>query len=84
MTEATDKLLYEISKKLNILLAISLRQLPTDGPPLHQKIQKIGETSRFLATAGLGANDIAKIVGAPVTSVRTLLTPGQKGKAKAK
>jgi hypothetical protein len=38
----------------------------------------VGEVARFLAGMGLGANDIAGITGAPVTSIRTLLTPGRK------
>lgn len=53
MSETTERLLDEISKKLNILIALSLRQLPPDRP-LHQKIQKVGETSRLLATTGIG------------------------------
>jgi hypothetical protein len=75
-----QNLLLEISKKLNVLIAISLRQ--PEGEKLFDKLPKIGETARYLGNMGFDAKDIAQMTGAPVTSVRTLLTPSQKGKSK--
>ena len=77
MTEKEDA---EISKKLNVLIAISLRQLLGNkefGAKARQK-SGIGDLVRYLAEMGLGAKDIAEIVGSPLQSVRTLLTPNRR------
>ena len=39
--------------------------------------QGVGEQARYLAAMGLNAKDIADITGAPVSSIRTLLTPSR-------
>ena len=81
MTERRDDdLLHEISKKLNVLIALSLRR--PEGNNLFEKTQRVGETARYLGSMGLDAREIADIVGAPLTSIRTLLTPSQKSKPK--
>jgi len=69
----------DLSRKLNVLIALSLRQLLGDKDFTKTKRkQGVGEIVHFLADMGLGANDIAAIVGSPVTSVRTLLTPTRR------
>lgn len=70
----------EVSKKLNVLIALSLRHLNNDrefGAKSKRK-QGVGELARFLDSMGLDAKDIAEILGAPLTSVRTLLTPTRR------
>ena len=74
-----EKLLIELSKKLNVLISLSLRQLFNDKQ-FDRKGRKIGigEQVRFLSEFGLDSKDIAEITRAPLTSVRTLLTPGRR------
>jgi hypothetical protein len=69
----------DVSRKLNVLIALSLRQVVGDKDfTKGKRKQGVGEVVHFLADMGLGANDIAAIVGSPVTSVRTLLTPTRR------
>jgi hypothetical protein len=70
----------DISKKLNVLIALSLRHLlgDKDFSQSGKRKQGAGDLARYLADMGLEANDIARIVGSPVTSVRTLLTPTRR------
>lgn len=75
-----NNLLLDISKKLNVLIALALRR--PEGEKLFEKSQRVGETARYLGSMGFDPKDIAEIVGAPLTSVRTLLTPSQKSKPK--
>lgn len=77
MTETENS---EVSKKLNVLIAISLRQLLGNTEFGGKKTRKTGagELARYLADLGLGAKDIADIIGAPLQSVRTLLTPTRR------
>ena len=72
-----EEILSEISKKLNILIALSLRQLFEDKEfsGSEKRKQGIGELARYLNNMGLDAKDISEITGAPLQSVRTLLTP---------
>ena len=76
----TEKENSEISKKLNVLIAISLRQLLGDKDfGKKQRLRHgVGELVRYLADMGLDAKDIAEIVGASLQSVRTLLTPTRR------
>lgn len=75
-----NKLLTEISKKLNILISMSLgrindtRQFEKDG----ERIQGVGAMTRYLSDMGLEPEDISEILGAPLQSVRTLLTPKRR------
>jgi len=74
----SDKQLTEISQKLNVLIALSLRKLVEDrefGAKARRK--GIGDHVRYLAAMGLESKDIAEIIGAPLASVRTLLTPSR-------
>jgi hypothetical protein len=78
--ERNEKLLEEISKKLNVLISLSIRQLPSDQNLEKKPNQGVGEIARYLGSLGLNSKDIAQITGAPLSSVRTLLTPSQKPK----
>jgi hypothetical protein len=70
----------EVSRKLNVLIALSLRQLlgDKDFSTKAKRKQGVGDLIRYLADMGLEAKDIAEIVGSPLTSVRTLLTPTRR------
>jgi hypothetical protein len=76
----TEKTLEQISKKLNILIALSLRQLLGDKEfsKREKRKQGVGELACYLANLGLDTKEIADIIGAPLQSVRTLLTPKRK------
>jgi hypothetical protein len=76
----TEKTLLEVSKKLNVLIALSFRQLFGDKEfsGSDKRKQGVGEIARYLNNMGLDAKDIAEITGAPLQSVRTLLTPKRR------
>jgi len=75
-----EEILSSISKKMNALISISLKQLLADKEFGTRSRGKTGtgEVVRYLANIGLDAKDIAEILGAPLTSVRTLLTPARR------
>jgi len=75
-----EDLATEISKKLNVLIAISIKQLLADNSfdRSSKRRTRVSEIVHYLADMGLEAKDIAQIVGSPVTSVRTLLTPTRR------
>ena len=74
-----NKPLEEISKKLNVLISLSMKQLFQDKELEPRPGRKgIGEMARYLDKMGIDSKDIAEIVGAPLPSVRTLLTPKRK------
>jgi len=75
-----DDLATEISKKLNVLIAISIKQLLADNSfdRSGKRRSGVSDVVHYLADMGLEAKDIAQIVGSPVTSVRTLLTPTRR------
>lgn len=77
MSENID---LEVSKKLNVLIALSLRQLlgDKDFSGNEKRKQGVGELTRYLDSMGLETKDIAEIIGAPLQSVRTLLTPKRR------
>ena len=75
----TEKAAAELSKKLNVLIALSLRQLLGDKEFSSEKRrQGVGDLARYLNSMGLDAKDIAEITGAPLQSIRTLLTPKRR------
>jgi hypothetical protein len=76
----TEKEHLEITKKLNVLIAISLRQLLGDKEfgRKGKRRQGAGELTHYLADMGLDAKDISAILGTPLQSVRTLLTPARR------
>lgn len=70
----------ELSKKLNVLIALHIRQLLGDrefGAGRRGK-KGAGAIARYLADMGLDAKDIAEILGVPLPSIRTLLTPNRR------
>jgi hypothetical protein len=73
----TDETAAQLSSKLNVLIALSLRQLTGDKDFSGSRRKGVGEIAQYLASMGLDAKDIAKILGSPLTSIRTLLTPSQ-------
>jgi len=74
-----DEKANDISKKLNVLIALSLRQVTGDKDFSKARRKGTGEVARYLASMGLDAKDIAQILASPVTSIRTLLTPARRG-----
>jgi hypothetical protein len=75
----SDELLSEISKKLNALIALSLRQLLEDKEfGRKSRAAGLGEQVRFFSEFDLDSKDIAEITGAPLSSVRTLMTPSRR------
>ena len=76
----SEKLLSDISRKMNVLIALLIRNLTGDTQlGAKGKRKGIGEHARLLADMGLDARDIAEILGSPVSSIRTLLTPTRRG-----
>lgn len=75
-----DELAAEISRKLNVLIALSIKQLLADKSLDSGAKRRTGisDAVHYLADMGLDAKDIAQIVGSPITSVRTLLTPTRR------
>lgn len=75
-----EKEYAEISKKLNVLISLSLRQLLGDKEfsASERRKQGTGELARYLNNMGLDAKDISEITGAPLQSIRTLLTPKRR------
>ena len=67
----------DVSAKLNVLIALALRQLIGDKEfGKHSRGKKgTGDIARYLSDLGLGASEIAQILGVPLPSVRTLLSP---------
>jgi hypothetical protein len=68
------------SKKLNVLISLSLRQLIGDKEFGRKERAKKGlsDIVHYLNSMGLDSKDIAEIVGSPVSSIRTLLTPSRR------
>jgi hypothetical protein len=76
----TDKQPDDLSMKMNVLIALSLRQLlgDKDFSSGGKRKKGVGNLVQYLNGMGLDAKDIADILGSPVTSVRTLLTPTRR------
>jgi hypothetical protein len=76
----SEETLTAISKKLNVLIALSIRQLQGDKEfsGSEKRKQGVGELARYLSNMGIDAKDIAEITGAPLQSIRTLLTPKRR------
>ena len=76
----TEKALLEVSKKLNVLISLSIRQLLGDKAfaGKEKRKQGVGDLARYLFDMELDAKDIAEILDAPLPSVRTLLTPTRR------
>jgi hypothetical protein len=76
----SDPTATDISKRLNVLIALSLRHLVGDKDFSKTRRKGTGEIAQYLAGMGLDAKDIAQILASPVTSIRTLLTPTRRRK----
>lgn len=70
----------EISTKLNVLIALSIKQVLGENSFSRTGKRRggVSDVVHYLADMGLTAKDIAEIVSSPVTSVRTLLTPTRR------
>ena len=70
----------EVSKKLNVLISLAIKQLLQEKSFGGDGKRRAGvsDVVHFLADMGLSAKDISEIVGSPITSVRTLLTPTRR------
>jgi hypothetical protein len=75
-----DKQPDDLSRKMNVLIALSLRQLlgDKDFASGGKRKKGVGELVQYLHGMGIDAKDIADILGSPLTSVRTLLTPTRR------
>ncbi len=80
MKSETEKLLEGISRQLNVLISLTLRNLTEDKDLANKDKRKKGASGlvNYLASFSLDAKDIAAILGAPLGSVRTLLTPKRR------
>jgi DNA-directed RNA polymerase specialized sigma24 family protein len=78
MESSDTQELKVISKKLSALLSVQLRLLLDDREFGTKRKSGAGELVRYLALFGLDSKEIAEIIGSPVTSVRTLMTPTRR------
>jgi hypothetical protein len=72
--------LAEISKKLNVLISLSIRNLTGDKEFLKKGKRKpgTGDLARYLSDMGIDSKEIAEILGTSLKSIRTLLTPKRR------
>ena len=80
MNENQEKILENISKKLNVLISLSLRSLLQDSSFPSKRKKGKGELATYLINFGIDAKDIAEILDSPIQSIRTILTPGRRKK----
>jgi len=78
MNENQEKILENISRKLNVLISLSLRNLPQDSSSPSKRKKGKGELANYLANFGIDVEDIAEILDSPIQSIRTLLTPKRR------
>lgn len=78
METDSENELVAISKKLNAVLSVQLRMLFNDRDFSSKRKKGAGELAGYLAAFGLEVHDIAEIIGSPITSVRTLITPRRR------
>ena len=75
----SEDLAGAISRKLNVLIALSIKQLLGDKAfDSGRRRTGVSGVVHYLADMGLDSKDIAQIVGSPLASVRTLLTPARR------
>jgi hypothetical protein len=82
MSMDSDRLLEGISRKLDTLISMNLRLLMDDRDfAITTKRKKnIGNLVSYFAKFKLDAKAISAILGVPVQSVRTFLTPKMRRK----
>lgn len=76
----SEENLAEISKKLNVLISLSIRNLTGDREFLKRGKRKLGTgyLAWYLFDMGIDPKDIAEILGGSLQSIRTLLTPKRR------
>jgi hypothetical protein len=77
---AEEDILQEHSRKLNVVIALLLRQLLRDTDFGVKKRKGTGELAVYLDKQGLGYQDIADILDSPVASIRELVTRNKRKK----
>jgi len=82
MSDNSEKILEDISRKLNALLSLTLQIIGDTKQSGNQRRKKTatGDLVSYFGRLGLDAKDIAAILGAPLQSVRTFLTPKMRSK----
>ena len=78
MAKNTDGQFEELSNKLCVMLSLQLRILLGDDDFSSRRRKGTGDIVNYFSGFGLNAKDIASITGAPLQSVRTLLTPQRR------
>jgi hypothetical protein len=79
---AEQDVLEEHSRKLNVVIALLLRQLLRDVDFGSKKRKGTGELAVYLDRQGLSYQDIAAILDSPVASIRELVTRNKRKKKK--
>ena len=79
---AEEDILQEQSRKLNVIIALLLRQLLRDADFGAKKRKGTGELAVYLDKQGLTYQDIADILDSPIASVRELVTRNKRKKSK--
>ena len=77
---AEEDILQEQSRKLNVIIALLLRQLLRDTDFGARKKKGTGELAVYLDRQGLSYQDIADILDSPVTSIRELVSRSKRKK----
>jgi hypothetical protein len=70
--------LEEQSRKLNVVIALLLRQLIGDKDFTSKKRKGTGDLAVYLDAQGLSYQDIASILESPVNSVRELVSRSKR------
>ena len=78
---AEEDILQEQSRKLNVIIALLLRQLLRDTNFGVRKKKVTGELAVYLDRQGLGYQDIADILDLPVASIGELVSRSKQTKS---
>ena len=78
---AEENILQEQSRKLNVIIALLLRQLLRDTNFGVRKKKGTGELAVYLDRQGLGYQDIADILDLPVASIGELVSRSERTKS---
>lgn len=77
---AEAETLEQLSRKLNVVIALLLRIITNDDDFAAKKRRGTGDLAVFLKRQGLDYPDIASIVDSPVASVRELVSRSSRKK----
>jgi hypothetical protein len=75
-----EHILQEQSRKLNVVIALLLRQLLRDADFGSKKKRGTGDLAAYLDKHGLSYQDIADILDSPVASIRELVSRSKRKK----